>query len=323
MEQIVKKAKVNSDIPIADRLASAKGRFDHIGTDPLASEGITRPTVGYWKDAWIRLRRNRIAMISLLVILVYVLMAIFGSMMVPFDYKTNSLSENNLAPNKVHWFGTDTLGRDLWARVWQGARVSLMIGLVSAVMQLTLGVIVGGLAGYFGGTFDLIVMRITEILDAIPFLVMVILIMMVLGSGIVPLILAFAITGWISMARLVRGQVYQLKNQEFMMAAKAMGSGTWWLIVKHLVPNMMGVLIVTLTMKIPQAIFSEAFLSYIGLGVKPPETSWGQLANLGSQVMSVYPYQLLIPAFFISTMMLAMQLFGDGLRDALDPKLRK
>ncbi len=312
-----------AEMPIEERLKAAKGRFDHIGVDSKASEGITRPTIGYWKDAWIRLRKNKIALISLAVIVLYVIMALFGGAMVEFDYKANDLFNVNQPPNSVHWFGTDTLGRDLWARTWQGARVSLLIGLVSAVMQLTLGIIVGGLAGYLGGTFDLIVMRITEILDSIPFLIMVILIMMVFGSGIVPLILAFAITGWISMARLVRGQVYQLKSQEFMMAARSMGASTSRMIFKHLIPNMAGVMIVTLTMKVPQAIFSEAFLSYIGLGVQPPQTSWGQLANQGSQVMSVYPYQLLIPAFFISTMMLAMQLFGDGLRDALDPKLRK
>jgi oligopeptide transport system permease protein len=147
--------------------------------------------------------------------------------------------------------------------------------------------------------------------------------MMVLGSGLVPIIIAFAITGWLSMARLVRGQVLQLKEQEFMIAAKALGASYASLIFKHLIPNMMGIIIVTLTMKIPSAIFTEAFLSYIGIGVEPPMTSWGQLANMGGQAMQVYPLQLLIPAFFISITMLSLQLFGDGLRDALDPKLRK
>lgn len=298
-------------------------RFKHVGKNIEKIEGLSRPSVGYWSDAWRRLRQNKVAMVGLAIIVIYVLLAIFGERMTPYDYKSTDFESINLSPNREHWFGTDALGRDLWERVWAGARISLLIGLVSAVMQMTLGVLVGGIAGYFGGMIDLIIMRITEILDSIPFLVFVILIMMVVGTGVFPLILAFAITGWISMARLVRGQVLQLKEQEFMLAAKSMGASSFRLIVRHLMPNMAGVLIVTLTMKIPQAIFSEAFLSYIGIGVMPPQTSWGQLANLGAQNMQVYPYQLFIPAFFISTMMLSLQIFGDGLRDALDPKLRK
>jgi len=298
-------------------------KFEHIGKDIEQGENVSRPSVGYWSDAWRRLKQNKLAMIGLVIIIIYVIMAIFGESMVSFNFRSNDYENMNISPNSVHWFGTDALGRDLWARVWAGARISLMIGLVSAVMQMTLGVLVGGVAGYFGGMFDLIVMRVTEILDSIPFLVFVILIMMVVGSGVIPIIIAFALTGWIAMARLVRGQVLQLKEQEFMLAAKSMGASSFRLIAKHLIPNMAGVLIVTLTMKIPQAIFAEAFLSYIGIGVMPPQTSWGQLANLGAQNMQVFPYQLLIPAFFISTMMLSLQIFGDGLRDALDPKLRK
>lgn len=298
-------------------------KFEHIGKDIEQGENVSRPSVGYWSDAWRRLKQNKLAMIGLVIIIIYVIMAVFGESMVSFDFRSNDYENMNISPNSVHWFGTDALGRDLWARVWAGARISLMIGLVSAVMQMTLGVLVGGVAGYFGGMFDLIVMRVTEILDSIPFLVFVILIMMVVGSGVIPIIIAFALTGWIAMARLVRGQVLQLKEQEFMLAAKSMGASSFRLIAKHLIPNMAGVLIVTLTMKIPQAIFAEAFLSYIGIGVMPPQTSWGQLANLGAQNMQVFPYQLLIPAFFISTMMLSLQIFGDGLRDALDPKLRK
>ena len=170
-----------------------------------------------------------------------------------------------------------------------GARVSLFIGLVAALVQTFIGVVLGGVAGYFGGTVDMVLMRAVDILDTIPFLIYVILIMMVLGSGLVPIIIAFAITGWLSMARLVRGQVLQLKEQEFMIAAKALGASYFSLIFKHLVPNMMGIIIVTLTMKIPGAIFTEAFLSYIGIGVEPPMTSWGQLANMGGQVDAGLP----------------------------------
>ncbi|MDP3388177.1 MAG: ABC transporter permease [Eubacteriales bacterium] len=303
------------DIPLEE--------FGVLGKDEYVSEVVNRPSVGYWKDAWRRLRKNKLAMIGLCIIIIYTIMAIIGPWMTSFSYRTNYLMETNIRPNAQHWFGTDVLGRDLWARVWVGARISLFIGLVAALVQTFLGILIGGVAGYFGGNLDLVIMRIVDILSGIPFLIFVILIMMVIGSGLFPIIITFAITGWLGMARLVRGQVLQLKEQDFMTAAKAMGASSSRLILKHLIPNMSGVIIVTLTMRIPQAIFTEAFLSYIGLGVKPPMTSWGQLANAGGQVMQVHPYQLLIPAFFISTMMLALQLFGDGLRDALDPKLRK
>ena len=297
--------------------------FAVIGKDEIGSEAVNRPSVGYWEDAWRRLKKNKLAMVGLGVILLYAIMSIIGPLMTTYSYRTTYISEMNISPNAEHWFGTDMLGRDLWARVWVGARISLFIGLVSAVVQTVFGIVIGGVAGYFGGTLDMVMMRIVDILSGIPFLIFVILIMMVIGSGIVPIIITFAITGWLSMARLVRGQVLQLKEQEFMIAAKALGASSRKLILGHLIPNMMGVIIVTLTMKIPSAIFTEAFLSYIGIGVKPPMTSWGQLANMGAQVMQVFPYQLLIPAFFISIIMLSLQLFGDGLRDALDPRLRK
>lgn len=297
--------------------------FTVVGKDAVKSETVNRPSISYWQDAGRRLRGNKIAMLALVVIALYAVMAIVGPMMVPYQYNTTELAENNLSMSAEHPFGTDALGRDLWARVWVGARVSLMIGLVAAVIQTTIGVFIGGISGYIGGNFDLFLMRIIDILNAVPFLIFVILIMMIFGAGVIPIIMAFAITGWIQMARLVRGQVLQLKEQEFILASKALGASPVRLILKHLIPNMAGVIIVTLTMRIPQAIFTEAFLSYIGIGVKPPMTSWGQLANMGAQAMRVYPHQLLIPAFFISTMMLALQIFGDGLRDALDPKQRR
>jgi oligopeptide transport system permease protein len=297
--------------------------FERVGKDTEQGEMVSRPSINYWQDAGRRLRNNRIAMIAVLFISLYALMAIFGPMLVPYDYNTTNLTMYNLRMSGEHWFGTDALGRDLWARVWVGARVSLMIGLMAALIQTTIGVCIGGLSGYLGGNFDLFLMRVIDILNAVPFLIFVILIMMIFGSGVIPIIMAFAITGWIQMARVVRGQVLQLKEQDFIIAAKALGASPLRLIFKHLIPNMAGVIIVTLTFRIPHAIFTEAFLSYIGIGVKPPMTSWGQLAKLGAQSMRVHPYQLLIPAFFISTMMLALQIFGDGLRDALDPTQRR
>jgi len=298
------------------------GDFELVGKSEEDAQAIVRPSMSYWQDARRRLRKNKVAMTSMIVLVILTIMAIIGPMMVDVQYNDTDFMNTNAPPSSEHWFGTDALGRDLWARVWVGARVSLFIGLVAALITTVIGVFVGGVSGYFGGTLDMMVMRAVDILDTIPFLIYVILIMMVIGSGIIPIIIAFAITGWLSMARLVRGQVLQQKEMEYMVGSKALGASYYSLIFQHLVPNMMGIIIVTLTMKIPGAIFTEAFLSYIGIGVEPPMTSWGQLANMGAQVMQIYPLQLLIPAFFISITMLSLQLFGDGLRDSLDPKMR-
>jgi oligopeptide transport system permease protein len=262
-------------------------------------------------------------MAGMIIILVFTIMAIIGPYMVKFTYNTNNLDLMHQPPDKVHWFGTDALGRDMWARVWMGARVSLFIGLAAAVIESILGIIVGGFSGYMGGKIDMFVMRFVDIMIAIPELIFIILIMVIVGSGILPIIIAFAITGWLRMARLVRGQVLQLKEQEFVLAAKTLGADSNRLIFRHLIPNTLGVIIVTLTMAVPSAIFYEAFLSFIGIGIRPPLSSWGQLANSGAQVFEIYPFELLIPAVFISLTMLSLNLLGDGLRDALDPRLRR
>lgn len=301
----------------------SKDKFRHIGLNKEKSEEISKSSMSYWQDVWRRLKGNKVAMAALVFLIGLSIMAIIGPMMTSHTYNANNLSFTNQPPSKEHWFGTDSLGRDMWARVWVGARVSLAIGIIAAVFQTVIGVIVGGIAGYYGGKIDMFIMRFIDVMISIPYLIFVILIMVFMGSGIVPIVIAIALTGWLEMARLVRGQIMQLKNEEFIISAISLGAGSFRLIFKHLIPNTLGVIIVSLTMAIPAAIFSEAFLSFIGIGVKPPMTSWGQLANLGTSVMQIHPYQLLIPAFFISITMLSLQLFGDGLRDALDPKLRK
>lgn len=204
-----------------------------------------------------------------------------------------------------------------------GGRISLAIGVVAAVLQVVVGVIIGAFSGYIGGKTDMIIMRIVDILSAIPYLVWVILLMMVTGSGIVPMILALTLTGWLGMARMVRGQVFQLKNEDYVLAAKSLGVGVWGIITRHIIPNTIGVIMVSLTFAIPGAIFSEAVLSFIGIGISSPLTSWGQLISMGMKVMQLYPYQMIWPCVFISVTMLSLQLIGDGLRDALDPKLRR
>jgi oligopeptide transport system permease protein len=204
-----------------------------------------------------------------------------------------------------------------------GGRVSLTIAVVSALVDLVLGAIYGGISGYFGGTTDIIMMRILEIINGIPYLIIVILLMMVLKPGMMTIIVAYSLVGWIPMARLVRGQIVALKEQEFVTAALALGASPSRIIAKHLIPNTLSVMIVRVTLAIPSAIFSEAYLSYVGLGVQLPMCSWGSLAQLGIENFRIYPSQLMIPAVCISLTMLAFNLFGDGLRDAFDPKLRR
>lgn len=298
------------------------GLYENIDRDKRNLNIVVRPSLTYWQDAWIRLSKNKVALVSLGIILLYIILAIAGPYMTPYDYKSNNPDAMDLLPNREHWFGTDSLGRDLWERVWMGGRVSLMIGFVVTIINTLIGIVIGGISGYFGGKPDMVIMRIIDVLYGIPTIIVAILVMMLLDSGITSLIVAMVVTGWIGSARFVRGQVLQLKNLEFVLAAKTLGAGSTRIIALHLIPNIMGLIITNLAMAIPNAIFNEAFLSYIGLGIKPPATSWGQLARIGATVFRIYPYQLFIPAFFISTTMLALNLLGDGLRDALDPRLR-
>jgi oligopeptide transport system permease protein len=229
----------------------------------------------------------------------------------------------NQPPSAKHWFGTDELGRDVFARTWYGARISLFIGLAAALIDLFIGVLWGGIAGFRGGKTDEVMMRIADILWAVPYLLLVILLMVILGQGLGTMILAMTITGWINMARIVRGQVLQLKNQEYVLAAQTLGASTSRIMFKHLIPNAMGPILVTLTLTIPSAIFTEAFLSYLGLGVPQPLASWGTMASEGVQALQYYPWRLFFPATFICLTIFAFNVVGDGLRDALDPRLRK
>lgn len=297
--------------------------FQPLERDNKNADKIVRPSLTYWSDAWRRLKENKLALLSLIALIVIVVMAIIGPMISPFEYDAQDFTVINQAPNSVHWFGTDDLGRDLFVRAWKGARVSLLIGLVSAVINVTIGIIYGGIAGYKGGYVDTIMMRIVEIIYSIPALLWIILLMIILGQGLTTIIIALSISGWGGMARLVRGQVLQLKEMEYVLAAQTLGASSWRIILKHLIPNAMGPIIINLTFQVPDAIFTEAFLSYIGLGVPAPLASWGTLANEGTKVLTIYPYQIVFPAILISVTMLAFNIFGDGIRDSLDPKLRK
>ena len=300
-----------------------KEQFKTIGKDLSKAQTINRPSMTYWQDAWRRLKGNKMSMISLSILLLLTIMAFVGPFMNEFEFNKGDLLLGNTEPNSTYWFGTDEIGRDLWTRVWKGARVSLLIGFTVAFINIILGILYGGISGYIGGRTDMIMMRFCEILGSIPYLIRVIMLMTVLGSGIKTIIIAMTLTGWVGAARMVRGQVLQLKEMEYVMAAKTLGSDTGRIILKHLVPNTMGVLIVSVTFRIPGAIFGEAFLSYIGMGIPVPQASLGSLSQAGTQMLLVHPYQLVFPAMVISVLMLSFTLFGDGLRDALDPKLRQ
>ncbi|MGL4731809.1 MAG: ABC transporter permease [Clostridium sp.] len=307
----------------------SKDKFKIIGCESADSEAILRPSMTYWQDAWRRLKQNKVALVSLCILIFMTVMVIIGPYIgkaisgVGFEVTNNDLV--NQGPSANHWFGTDQLGRDTFSRVWQGGRVSILIGIIGAIIDTVIGAIYGGVAGFFGGIVDDIMMRILEILLSIPYLVIVILFTLIFENfnSIVCLILAMTITGWCYMARLVRGQLLQIKEQEYVLAAKALGASSSRIIARHLIPNTLGVMIVAVTFDIPGFIFGEAFLSYIGLGVKSPDTSWGALASAAQQNLIFYPEQLLFPALAISLTMLSFQLLGDGLRDALDPKLRQ
>lgn len=299
-------------------------KFEIIGIEDDGMESVSRPQVGYFQDAWRRFKQNKMATIALIVLGVIVFMVIFGPAISGYAFEQIDESAINLSPCAEHWFGTDKLGRDIFARVWIAGRVSLTIGILGALISAGIGCVYGGIAAYFGGVVDDIMMRVVEILVSVPYLIVVIVLSIVLESkSLFTLILAMCITGWCNTARMVRAQMLTIKNEEYILAAKALGVKSSKIIMRHMIPNTLSTVIVSITFDIPGYIFSEAFLSYIGLGIQPPDTSWGALASAAQAQFTFYPFQLFFPAGMIALTMLCFTLIGDGLRDALDPKLRK
>lgn len=312
----IKMSKNNSEID--------KSLFEVLDKDNRDLETIARPSMTYWQDVWRRLKGNKIAMGGLVFLIFLTLVAVFGPYLSKYSYSDQNLMEAVQPPNSDHWFGTDDLGRDLFIRVIYGARISLIIGFAASTINLLVGVLYGGVSGYLGGKVDNIMMRIIDILYTIPLTLYVILIMVVIGeSGLKSILIAIGSIYWIPMARIVRGQMLTLKEQEYVLAAKTLGASDFRILLRHLIPNAMGPIIITLTMSIPSAIFTEAFLSFIGIGVSAPMASWGTLANDALSALRSYPYLLFFPAMAISITMLAFNFLGDGLRDALDPRMRK
>jgi len=279
-------------------------------------------SISYWQDAWIRFRQNKLAVVGLCFLGLLLLMAAIGPMITSYTYYETHLHLKNHKPGSLFWFGSDELGRDLFTRIWWGARISLFVGISAAIIDMVIGVFYGAFAGLVGGKVDELMMRFADILYSLPYLLVVILLMVVMGPGIITIIIAMTITGWINMSRIVRAQILQLKELDFTLAARSLGASRLRILVKHLIPNTMGTIITTMTLTIPAAIFTEAFLSFLGLGVQAPIASWGTMANDGLSALRYYPWRLFFPAAFISFTMLSFNLVGDALRDALDPRLR-
>lgn len=301
-----------------------KDLFTPIPKSQEESELIARPSITFWQDVWRRFRKNPVALFALVLLAFLVIMVIVGPHIRGFSYDKIDGNLKDITPNGTYWFGTDSAGRDIFTRVWMAGRTSLVIGFSAAILVTIVGILYGCIAGFVGGIVDTLMMRFVEILSALPYLLIVILLQIRLKDrSLNTLLLALVITGWTGTARLVRGEVLKVKSQEYVLAAKTLGVSTWKTIIKHIVPNVMPVVIVSLSFDIPGFIFSEAFLSYLGIGLAPPATSWGIMCSEAQLNMMFYPHQLFFPSLMIALVMLSFTLLGDGLRDALDPKLRK
>jgi oligopeptide transport system permease protein len=326
--------------------------FQPANLDVTAQESIAKPSIGFWKDAFRRLLQNKPAVVGGIIILLIVLMALISPALSKWGIDDQNLNRSNLPPrisslSNIHWlpfdgenmngdniykerniktdfwFGADNLGRDLWTRVWKGTQISLFIGVVAAGADLIIGIAYGGISAYFGGMTDNIMQRIVEILSGIPNLVLIILLIIILEPGLLAIILAISMTGWLGMSRIIRGEVLKLKSMEYVLAARTLGASHSRIISKHMIPNTLSMIIINAMFSVPAAIFFEAFLSFIGLGIRAPKASLGVLINDGYKVLSLHPYQALFPGVIISLLLICFNVFGDGLRDALDPRLRQ
>ncbi|HIV63133.1 MAG TPA: ABC transporter permease [Candidatus Butyricicoccus avistercoris] len=298
-------------------------KFKVIGYSKDEANRIDRPTISYWQDAWRRLRKNPVAMSALVVLCLLVVMVIVGPLIKGYDYETMNVSLKNLSPSSDYWFGTDNLGRDLFSRIWVGARASLIIALLATALKLIIGTVYGAVMAHFGGWIDELLMRIIEVINSIPSLLVTILIMLVLGNNLFALLVALSITAWCNTARQVRGMIKQLRTSEYVYAAEVLGASHWHIILKHYIPNMLGILILDTATAIPMFIFTEAGLSFLGIGLQAPAISLGVLIAMGQQNMDFYPSQLFFPCLILCIIVMAFNLLGDGLRDALDPRLRQ
>lgn len=276
-----------------------------------------------WQDAFARLKKNRLAMFGLVTLVIMAVLSILTPWIAPYAYEEQNLALGATPPSWEHWFGTDIFGRDQFTRVLYGSRISLMVGMIATTVALVIGVTWGTVAGYVGGRLDNFMMRVVDILYALPFTIFIILLTVVFGRSMLLLFLAIGAVEWLTMARIVRGQVLSVRRQEFVEAAISMGLKRSRIMARHVAPNILGPIIVYTTLTIPGVILLESFLSFLGLGVQPPQSSWGSLISAGVETMEVYPWLLIFPALFLSLTLFSLNFLGDGLRDALDPRSSK
>lgn len=297
--------------------------FRVVGFESGSSTEGLRPVVSYWSDAWRRFRKNPVAMASLVVLGFFAVMVVIGPNIRGLDYMSKNTAYINAESDAQFWFGADALGRDLFSRIWVGARVSLIVAIACSAIQMIVGSLYGGVMAYFGGVVDEVMMRIIEVVNSIPGLLVMLLVMMVLGNSMWALLVAMCITSWVGTAREMRGIIKQLRETDYVAAARCLGMRPLKIIVRHLIPNTLSILLLDLFMSIPSYIFSEASLSFLGLGLKTPAISLGTLISDAQAVMELYPFELFYPSLVLCLIVLAFNLFGDGLRDALDPRMRR
>ena len=271
-----------------------------------------------WKDAWLRLRKNHLAVFGLVILALFVIIALLTPWIAPYSYQAQDLELGASGPSAAHWLGTDIFGRDLMTQIMYGGRISLAVGFVATAVALLIGVTWGAIAGYVGGRTDAVMMRLVDILYALPFMIFIVLLTVVFGRNMLLLFLAIGAVEWLTMARIMRGQVQSLRQQEFVEAAISLGLSPATLIRRHLVPNALGPIIVYTTLTIPNVMLLEAFLSFLGLGIQPPQTSWGLLISYGAETMEEYPWLLIFPGVALTLTLFSLNFLGDGLRDALD-----
>lgn len=276
-----------------------------------------------WSDGWIRLKKNKLAIASLFILGFLCITAVLTPIIAPYGYEEQNLLLGAVPPSSDHWLGTDVFGRDMLTRIMYGSRISLAVGFIASGVALCIGVLWGALSGYSGGRIDAFMMRIVDILYALPFMIFIILLMVIFGRNLLLLFLAIGAVEWLTMARIVRGQVLTIKQQDFIEAATSLGLSHWTIIRRHIIPNTLSPVIVYATLTVPSVMLLEAFLSFLGLGIQPPQSSWGLLISYGVETMEEYPWLIFFPGLFLSITLFSLNFLGDGLRDALDPRASK
>ena len=297
--------------------------FRKLSKEEKNDEFIAIESKTFFQSVKAEFTKNKRAVFGMIVLVIVVLMAILGPVFSPFSYEEQNIALRNAAPTAQHLFGTDKMGRDIFVRILYGARISLGVGIVAAIVNLILGTLYGGIAGYVGGRTDMVMMRFVDIIYSVPSMLYIVLIMLWLGAGVSSIILGISITCWIGTARIVRSQVKSLREQEFTMAAFVLGASPKRILVKHLLVNAMGPIIVNITLMVPQAIFTEAWLSFIGVGISAPKASWGTLCDAASELIMVYPMQTIYPLVAICLTIISFNFVGEGLERALDPKRKR